>query len=62
MRLFALIAIYEVATLGSMLALVMVARAGVVKGLQAPWLDRYGDALAGGLVVATGVIVSALGW
>ncbi len=61
-RLLALIAIYEVATLGSMLALVMAARAGVVKRLSAPWLDRYADALAGGLVVATGVVVSAFGW
>lgn len=62
MKLLALVAIYEVATLGAMVALVMVARAGAVTALQAPWLDRYGDALAGALVVATGVIVSALRW
>ena len=61
-RLVALIAIYEVATIGSMVAMVLVARGGAFKILQAPWLDRYGDALAGGLIVATGVAVAALGW
>lgn len=61
-RLVALIVIYEVATIGSMVALVLVARGGAFKVLQAPWLDRYGDALAGGLIVATGVAVAALGW
>ena len=61
-RLVALIAIYEVATLGTMVAIVLVGRSGAFRGLQAPWLDRYGDALAGGLIVATGVAVAALGW
>jgi nickel/cobalt exporter len=61
-RLVALIAIYEVATVGTMVALVLVARGGAFKALQAPWLDRYGDALAGGLIVVTGLAVAALGW
>jgi vacuolar-type H+-ATPase subunit I/STV1 len=61
-KLVALIVIYEVATLGSMVAIVITARSGAFKGLQAPWLDRYGDALAGGLIVATGLAVAALGW
>jgi len=61
-RLVALIAIYEVATLGTMVAIVMAARTGAFRGLRAPWLDRYGDALAGGLIVATGLGVAALGW
>ena len=61
-RLVALILVYEVATIGTMVAIVLVARSGVVKALQAPWLDRYGDALAGGLIVATGLTVAALGW
>jgi nickel/cobalt exporter len=61
-RLLALILIYEVATIGTMVALVLVARGGAVKGLQAPWLDRYGDALAGALIVATGLAVAVLGW
>jgi nickel/cobalt exporter len=61
-RLVGLILIYEVATIGTMVALVLVARRGAFEGLQAPWLDRYGDALAGGLIVATGLAVAALGW
>jgi hypothetical protein len=61
-RLVGLIAIYEVATIATMVALVLVARSGAVKVLQAPWLDRYGDALAGALIVVTGVAVAALGW
>ena len=61
-RLAALIAIYEIATVGTMVGLVLVARSGAFKALQAPWLDRYGDALAGGLIVVTGLAVAALGW
>jgi nickel/cobalt exporter len=61
-RLLALIAIYEVATIGTMVGLVLVARSGAFRALQAPWLDRYGDALAGGLIVVTGLAVAALGW
>jgi vacuolar-type H+-ATPase subunit I/STV1 len=57
-----LIVIYEAATLGAMAAIVLGARAGAFRSLQAPWLDRYGDALAGGLIVATGVAVAVLGW
>ncbi len=61
-RLVALILIYEVATLGTMVGIVLAARSGAVKGLQAPWLDRFGDALAGGLIVVTGLAVAVLGW
>ncbi len=60
--LVAIIVVYEVATLGAMVALVLVSRAGVVKALQVPWLDRYGDALAGATIVATGIAVATLGW
>jgi hypothetical protein len=61
-RLVALILVYEAATLGAMAAIVLGARAGAFRSLRAPWLDRYGDALAGGLIVATGVAVAVLGW
>jgi hypothetical protein len=61
-RLLALIVIYEIATIGTMVAIVLAARRGAFKALQAPWLDRYGDALAGGLIVVTGLAVAALGW
>jgi nickel/cobalt exporter len=61
-KLLGLILIYEVATVGTMVGVVLVARGGAFKSLQAPWLDRYGDALAGALIVATGLAVAALGW
>ena len=61
-RLMALIVIYDIATLGAMVAIVLVARSGAFRGLQGGWVDRYGDALAGGLIVVTGVTVAALGW
>ncbi len=61
-RLVGLVVIYEIATIATMVSIVLVARSGAVKALQAPWLDRYGDALAGGLIVVTGVAVAALGW
>jgi hypothetical protein len=52
---------YEVGTIATMLALVLPARAGAA-AWRAPWLDRYGDAAAGGVIVAVGLVVSALGW
>ncbi len=51
---------YEIATLGTMVALVSAAHAGA-RTLRAPWLDRYGDAAAGGLIAVMGVTVAALG-
>jgi hypothetical protein len=53
--------LYELGTILTMLALVLSARAGAAV-LRAPWLDRYGDAVAGGLIVTVGLVVSALGW
>jgi len=53
--------VYEIATIGTMLALVLPARAGA-RVLRAPWLDHYGDAVAGGVIAAVGVLVTALGW
>jgi hypothetical protein len=29
--------------------------------LRFPWLDHWGDAVSGGLIAATGVVVMALG-
>jgi putative Mn2+ efflux pump MntP len=61
-RIAALIVLYEAATLGTLAAIVLGVRAGVFRGVHGPWLDRYGDALAGGLIVATGLAVALLGW
>ncbi len=56
-----LVALYELATLATMVALVLPARAGA-QLLRGAWFARYGDATAGGLIVLTGLVVGALGW
>lgn len=61
MRTTAIVLLYEAATLATMVALVLPARAGV-KRLRLPFLDRYGDAAAGGAIAAVGLIVTLLGW
>lgn len=53
--------VYEAATVGTMTLLVLPARAGA-RVLRLTWLDRYGDAAAGGLIAAVGVLVMGLGW
>ena len=44
-----------------MLALVLPARAGA-RALRAEWLNRYGDAAAGAVIAAVGLVVAGLGW
>jgi nickel/cobalt transporter (NicO) family protein len=61
LRLGAIVVVYELATLAAMVALVLPARAGV-SVIRAGWLDRYGDAVAGGLIAAVGLLVTGLGW
>ncbi|HXB56623.1 MAG TPA: hypothetical protein VN461_17780 [Vicinamibacteria bacterium] len=61
LRLGAIVIVYELATLAAMVALVLPARAGV-SVIRAGWLDRYGDAVAGGLIAAVGLLVTGLGW
>lgn len=56
----AIVLVYEVSTLATMVALVLPARAGAGL-LRAPWLDRYGDAVAGVLIAGIGLAVAALG-
>jgi hypothetical protein len=53
-------AAYELATIGTMVLLVLPAHAAVA-ALRPLWTDRYGDAVAGGVVAAVGVMVVALG-
>jgi threonine/homoserine/homoserine lactone efflux protein len=60
-RVLAIVLVYEAATLATMLLFVLPARAGA-RALRAPWLDRYGDAVAGAVIVAVGVAVLGLGW
>jgi ABC-type nickel/cobalt efflux system permease component RcnA len=51
---------YEIATIGTMVALVLPARAAA-QTIQGAWVDRWGDAVAGGVVAGIGVVVMALG-
>jgi nickel/cobalt transporter (NicO) family protein len=51
---------YELATIATMVALVLPARAAVNR-LHAPWIARYGDAAAGAVIAAVGVFVAVLG-
>ena len=55
-----LVLLYEAATIATMIVLVLPARAGFQR-LRFPWLDHWGDAVAGALIVATGLVVMALG-
>jgi nickel/cobalt exporter len=56
----AIVAAYEAATIGTMVLLVLPARAaaGAVRGR---WADQYGDALAGGVIALVGIAVVSLG-
>jgi hypothetical protein len=57
----AVVVVYEAATIVAMLVLVLPARAGV-RMVRGRWLDRYGDAAAGGIIAAVGFLVARLGW
>jgi len=61
MQTVVLVALYELATIATMVALVLPARAGA-QLLRGSWFTRYGDAAAGGLIALTGVVVGVLGW
>ena len=56
------VATYEVATIGTMIALVLPARAVASTNHPGRWADRYADALAGGVIAATGLAVVGFGW
>lgn len=56
----AVIASYELATIGTMVVLVTAAHAGV-RAIHTAWLDRYGHALAGAFIVTLGAAMAVLG-
>lgn len=56
----AVVVAYEVATIGSMITLVLLARAGVTR-LRFHWLDHWGHAAAGAFIVLVGIVVGILG-
>jgi threonine/homoserine/homoserine lactone efflux protein len=51
---------YELATIATMVVLVTTAHAGA-RAFRAPWIDRYGDATAGAVIVMVGAAVRVLG-
>jgi ABC-type nickel/cobalt efflux system permease component RcnA len=56
----AVIVAYEAATIATMVLLVLPARAAAAT-IRGAWADRYGDALAGGVVALVGLAVLSLG-
>jgi nickel/cobalt exporter len=56
----AVVLAYETATIGTMVALVLPARAAA-DAVRGAWVDRWGDAMAGAVVVLIGVVVMSLG-
>jgi nickel/cobalt exporter len=60
LRTLFVVCAYEVATIATMVALVLPARAAV-NHIHAPSLARYGDVAAGGVIAGVGVLVAVLG-
>ena len=60
LRTLFVVCAYELATIVTMVVLVLPARAAVNR-VHAPWIGRYGDAAAGGIIAAVGVLVAVLG-
>jgi nickel/cobalt transporter (NicO) family protein len=52
---------YELATIGTMVALVLPASA-MAKRITGRWATRYGDAVAGAVIASVGLLVTAIGW
>lgn len=59
-KTLAIVLLYEIATLATMVALVLPAAAGA-RILRFSWLDHYGDAAAGGVIAAVGMAVTVFG-
>jgi nickel/cobalt exporter len=56
----AVVAAYELATIGTMVALVLPTRAAIGQ-VRGAWADQWGIAVAGGVVAFVGVVVMSLG-
>lgn len=56
----AVVASYEIATIGTMVVLVLPVRAAAAT-IRGGWVDRFGDALAGGVIAVVGLAVMSLG-
>ncbi len=60
-RALVIVVAYELATILTMVSLVLPARAAA-NSVRGAWVARYGDATAGGVILAVGLLVAALGW
>jgi nickel/cobalt exporter len=60
LRTLAVVAAYELATIATMVVLVLPARAAM-HTIRAAWADEWGDALAGGVVACVGIAVIGFG-
>jgi hypothetical protein len=60
LRTALVVSAYELATIATMVVLVVPARAAA-HHIQGNWITRYGDAFAGAVIAAVGVLVAALG-
>lgn len=56
----AVVITYELATIATMVVLVAAAHAGV-QSVRSPWIDRYGHAAAGALIVSVGAAMAIWG-
>ncbi len=61
LRTVLIVVLYEIATIGTMILLVTPASVAA-RAVRGEWLNRYGDAAAGGVIVFVGLAVAALGW
>jgi putative Mn2+ efflux pump MntP len=61
LRATVVVTAYELATIGTMVALVLPA-AAAAKKVTGHWVEHYGDAAAGGVIAAVGLLVTAMGW
>jgi hypothetical protein len=61
METVSIVVAYEVATIGTMVALVALAHSGA-QLFKGKWIERYGDSAAGTLIVVTGIVVAVLDW
>ena len=61
LRTTVVVTAYELATIGTMVLLVLPA-AAAAKKVTGRWVEHYGDAVAGCVIAAVGIVVAAMGW
>jgi threonine/homoserine/homoserine lactone efflux protein len=54
------IVVYEIATIAAIVVLVQMAHAGA-RQMRFAWVDRYGDVVAGTMILAVGALVTIIG-